>query len=416
MNNQPWLRIGLQEVLPTLDKSKVTGQINAMTAAGAPKKFYHGTYGQFALSIITNRKLNHGTKLTGTSAGLWHGPPRTAVSYAWPTQWPKCSQYTMAMFEVSVIAHKTHSENVYVSKQVGSYEVTALLLHRYRGNSSAEALAHLFHRMRNGEDDLGVLWLEDPVRLHFSLDQPVEDPSSSSDEEGSWKSAASEPIVEDVTDSDIERAPQELEKIELFKQKVAAHARSNGLAMPQLKQHLRPTPFQFSDGDDRFNKKGTDRVYACDSCGMLVGFSRYHTNGFYRADATFMGSYSDSSWKDLPGEFRQEAWQLGLIDASWFCHVVCGNKPTGIGKDPKRLVRAQNYKAPPSKPTGRGKGIAVHPRLVRAPNDQSQSSKAKQPIKPTGRGKGKDHTRLDRAPNDESQSSIAKRPKPAYWT
>jgi hypothetical protein len=128
-----------------------------------------------------------------------------------------------------------------------------------------------------------------------------------------------------------------------------------------------------------------------------------------------MGSYSDSSWKDLPGEFRQEAWQLGLIDASWFCHVVCGNKPTGIGKDQKRLVRAQNHKEQPSKPIGRGKG-KDHPRLVRAPNDQSQSSTAKQPSKPTGRGKGKDHIGLVRAPNDEWQSSIEKRWKPAYWT
>ena len=154
--------------------------------------------------------------------------------------------------------------------------------------------------------------------------------------------------------------------------------------MPRLKQQLRRTPAKFNDGDDRFNKKGTDRVYACDSCGMLVNFSRYHTNGFYRADATFMGSYSDSSWKELPGEFREEAWKLGLIDASWFCTTVCRNPPTGIGKDQKRLVRAQNYKA--------------------------------QPSKPTGRGKGKDHNRLVRAPTYQAQSDTPKRCKPAYWT
>ena len=278
------------------------------------------------------------------------------------------------MFEVQVLANKKHADNVFVSKQVGAHEVTAILLHRYRGNPSSDALGNRFHKMRNGEVDLALLWIEDPQWLRFPLDQLVEDPSSSSDEEGSWKSAASEPIVEDVTDSDIERSPQELEDIKNFKQKVAAHAKSKGMAMPVLKQLLRRTPFQFSDGDDRFNKKGTDRVYACDCCGMLVGFSRYHTNGFYRADATFMGSYSDSSWKELPGEFRQEAWELGLIDASWFCTTVCGNPPTGIGKDQKRLVRAQNYKAQPSTPTGIGKG---HNRLVRAPNYQSQSSTSK---------------------------------------
>ena len=92
-----------------------------------------------------------------------------------------------------------------------------------------------------------------------------------------------------------------------------------------------------------------------------------------------MGSYCDNSWKDLPGEFRKEAWELGLIDASWFCTTNCKNPPTGIGKDPKRLVRAQNYKAQPSTPTGIGT----------------------------------DQNRRVRAPK---QSSTPKRWKPAYWT
>ena len=344
LNNQPWLRIGLDVVSPTLDRTKLkVSKINALTAEGAPKIFYHGTYGKCALSIIKNRQLKHGTEVTGTSAGLWHGPPRTAVSYAWPTKWPNCSQYTMAMFELRVIAHKKHSPHVFVSKEVGAYEVTALLLHRYRGNPSPDALGTRFHKMRNGEVDLHSLWVEDPQRQLVPVDQLVEDPSPCSSSEGSWNPEEPEPIVEDVTDSDIERSSQELEDIEKFKQKVAAHAKSKGMAMPRLKQQLRRTPAEFKDGDDRFNKKGTDRVYACDFCGMLVGYSRYHTNGFYRADATFMGSYCDSSWKDLPGEFREEAWKLGLIDASWFCTTICKNPPTGMGKDPRRLVRSQNW-------------------------------------------------------------------------
>ena len=438
MNNQPWLRIELDVVLPTLEQKRLTvSKINALTVEGTPKKYYHGTYGRYALSIIANRHLKHGTEVTGSSgAGLWHGPPKTAVSYAWPTQWPNCSKYTMAMFELGVIAHKKHSPNVFVSKEVGAYEVTALLLHRYRGNQSSNFLATRFHKMRNGEEDLYLHWIEEPQR------QLAEDLSSSSSEEGSWHTEEPEPIVQDVTDSDVERTPQELQDIYNFKEKVAAHARSNKKPMPKLKQLLRRTPAQFYDGDDRFNKTGTERVYACDACGLLVHYSRYHTNGYSRADATFMGSYCDSSWKDLPGEFREEAWKLGLIDASWFCTVVCKNPPTGVNKDQKRLLRAQNYKAQPSKPTGRGKG-KDHDRLGRASTYQSPLSTPQRSQNPTGSGKGKDHNRLVGAqtykdqpgkPTGEgkgkdppgkgkdqkrpapSESSTAKRTKPAYWT
>ena len=212
--------------------------------------------------------------------------------------------------------------------------MTAILLHRYRGNPSPDALSKQFIHMRNGVSDLHLLWIEDPQRQLVPVDQIVEDLSPCSGSEGSWNSEESEAIVEDVTDSDIERSPQELENIEQFKQKVAAHAKSKGKPMPILKQLLRKKPFAMNEADDRFNKRQTDMVFACDSCGQLVSYSRMSTNSLSRADAAFLGSYIDSSWKDLPGEFRKEAWELGLIDASWFCTTICKNPPTGREADP----------------------------------------------------------------------------------
>ena len=166
------------------------------------------------------------------------------------------------------------------------------------------------------------------------------------------------------------------------------------------------------------------------------------SNGYYRSEATFLGSYCDSSWKDLSGEFREEAWKLGLIDASWFCTLVCQYPPTGVDKDQKRLLRAQNYKEQQSKPTVRGKG-KDHDRVSRASTYQSPLSPSQPSQNPTGSGKGKDHNRLvgaqtykgqpgevtgegkgkdppgkgkDQKRPAPSQSTTAKRTRPAYWT
>ena len=252
-------------------------------------------------------------------------------------------------------------------------------------------------------------WIEEPQR------QLVEDPSSSSEEEGSWHTDEPEPIVQDVTDSDVERTAQELQDIDDFKAKVAAHASSKNRPMPTLKKRLRRTPVQFPDGDDRFNKSGTKRVFACDGCGLLVHASRYYTNGYYRSEATFLGSYCDSSWKDLPGDFREVAWKLGLVDASWFCTLVCQYPPTGVDKDQKRLLRAQNYKEQQSKPTGRGKG-KDHDRVRRASPYQSPLSPPQPPRNPTEKGKDSPGKGKDRKRPAPSQSSTVKRTKPAYHT
>ena len=199
------------------------------------------------------------------------------------------------MFEVRVLANKKHADNVFVSKQVGAYEVTAILLHRYRGNPSPDALSKQFIRMRNGVSDLLLLWIEDPQRQLAPVDQIVEEMCPCSDSEGSWVSQESLPILEDVTDSDIERSPQEVENIEQFKQKVLDDAVRRGKPMPALKQLLRRTPFYRKDADDRFNRRQVDMVFACDGCGLIVSYCSVSRNGLSRAYVTFMGSYSDSS-------------------------------------------------------------------------------------------------------------------------
>ena len=37
----------------------------------------------------------------------------------------------------------------------------------------------------------------------------------------------------------------------------------------------------------------------------------------------------DQSWEEIPGQFQKEAWELGLIDATWRCSQFCKQKMTG---------------------------------------------------------------------------------------
>ena len=57
----------------------------------------------------------------------------------------------MTMFELRVSARTTHAKNVFVSQKDGTYEVTAILLARYKGDLREEALKKAgFIKMRNG--------------------------------------------------------------------------------------------------------------------------------------------------------------------------------------------------------------------------------------------------------------------------
>jgi len=103
LNGSPWLRIPLvdsYEISPRFDdKIHKWLQLNALDSNGQPTIYYHGTPGLYGLNILLERHLNHGTIKTTEKCGLWHGPPRKAVQYAWPTTWPKCQRATMCMFE-----------------------------------------------------------------------------------------------------------------------------------------------------------------------------------------------------------------------------------------------------------------------------------------------------------------------------
>jgi hypothetical protein len=104
-----------------------------------------------------------------------------------------------------------------------------------------------------------------------------------------------------------------------------------------------PTPQTFPDGDDRFQRRKKDRVYGCDGCSNLVGFSKWSTNYGNRALGEFQGSYVDSSWADdIPGEILERAHKEGFIDCTWYCTEVCKAAPTGVKN---RSDRTQQWRA-----------------------------------------------------------------------
>ena len=148
-----WLSIRLDEELGLENRIKrgQRGIYENALKGGKPSLSYHGSYGSYALNMLTERRLRLGTERTRGRSGIWHGPARTAVKYAWPTIWPNCSQATMTMFELRVSARTTHAKNVFVSQKDGTYEVTAILLARYKGDLREEALKKAaFIKMRNG--------------------------------------------------------------------------------------------------------------------------------------------------------------------------------------------------------------------------------------------------------------------------
>ena len=365
LNDAAWLRIQLDkdlEIRPRLDLATMVVFANALSdKTGQPTTWYHGTYGLYALNILSQRHLMHGTMLTSGRSGLWHGPPRKAVEYAWPTKWPKCDRSTMSMFELRVAQHTKHARHVHVNQNVGTYEVSAILLQRYRGSLHEDVLQRDFHVVRNGAEDLAMMWLQGvheeqpPKPLEQPSDIPVKDTAKAEQDDcmtsnSEGELCANDPMVEDdpSLDPDRVRTPEEEEAIWNFISNAKALAVSRNKPETVFVRYPHRTPSKLQKGDDRFQGKKTERMYACDSCGQLISYSRASRGTGYRADGDFPGAYTDHSWKDLPIELQEEAWNLGLIDCTWYCNAYCDGGITGGGKDRRSRTaphRAQCKKA-----------------------------------------------------------------------
>jgi hypothetical protein len=101
-------------------------------------------------------------------------------------------------------------------------------------------------------------------------------------------------------------------------------------------------PLFLPECDDRFNKSKRLRIYACDTCHNLVGFSSWTRSKSSRAHGEFQGSYFDNTWADsIPGELLMRAYTSRLIDCTWHCSEFCGAAPMGV-KD--RTTRPRNWR------------------------------------------------------------------------
>ena len=127
--------------------------------------------------------------------------------------------------------------------------------------------------------------------------------------------------------------PEQEQAIQDFISRAKALAKTRNLPETDFLRYPHRTPSKFQKGDDRFQRKKTERIYACDSCAQLIIYSRASRGTGYRVDGDFQGAYTDHSWKDLPGELQEEAWNLGLIDCTWYCNGYCDGGITGGGKD-----------------------------------------------------------------------------------
>ena len=88
------------------------------------------------------------------------------------------------------------------------------------------------------------------------------------------------------------------------------------------------SPATLVDIDRRFWRQKEERVFVCDQCGDVVRFSKVSAGTRCRFLCEFAGNYEDSSWKELDYSLRWNAWNMGLIDARWFCQRMCGQHPT----------------------------------------------------------------------------------------
>ena len=90
-------------------------------------------------------------------------------------------------------------------------------------------------------------------------------------------------------------------------------------------------PPSLPECDDRFNKIKRKRIYACDTCHNIVGFSSWTHSTSKRAHGEFQGSYFDNTWAgSIPGELLMRAYTEKLIDCTWHCSEFCGAAPTGV--------------------------------------------------------------------------------------
>jgi len=157
-------------------------------------------------------------------------------------------------------------------------------------------------------------------------------PVWSQDDVSSWVSGALE--RKHALDQEGE-AEAEAKIINDFLEEVAAAQRQAGKpeTPPESIHRYRRlrwrTPAALMEGDTRFAKKN-DRVFVCDSCEHIVWPSS-HARGtqYSRVECEVAGSWSDTSWNDIPGSLQRRAWELKLIDATWTCHQLCRAPMTG---------------------------------------------------------------------------------------
>ena len=117
----------------------------------------------------------------------------------------------------------------------------------------------------------------------------------------------------------------------ILKNSTKTNPRQVNLKWPPLLYRSPPTLTNVVDC--RFKRKNHERVFVCDECDDIVRFSKKSTGEGSRAHCMFAGDYEDNSWEALDYDLREEAWDLGLIDAKWICTRVCGSMPTGAQKD-----------------------------------------------------------------------------------
>ena len=113
--------------------------------------------------------------------------------------------------------------------------------------------------------------------------------------------------------------------------------------VPQIQNPPFPTrmPGYLAHGDNRFEKNKFDRLYACDGCGVLVGYNSgtRQTGSRAKANFEFGGSYVDQTWaENVPEELQCHAYEARLIDFTWYCSQWC-DAPTTGGDKPKESGR-----------------------------------------------------------------------------
>ena len=180
----------------------------------------------------------------------------------------------------------------------------------------------------------------------------VEDPGSAAQDDRSSSDSEGD-SVEDNPELDPERVipPEEEQRVKVFIDKAKTLASKRGKPEPVFTRFTHKTPYCLPAGDDRFNPEKKNRRFACDVCGMVVGLSRKSLGTGARFWGDFLGSYCDHTWKSLPADLHQEAYNLGLIDASWKCWTYCNGDITG-SKPEKRLERTAKHQAKMKRPRG----------------------------------------------------------------